>query len=171
MTENEIKEMYKSLANGDDWECKCNGYNNCTHCEVGFCPDENWRPYKLGEAIHENFEYRKIEKWCVTTQKEIFELDLLKSYETPIFVGSKKECEKWIKGYMNKTWLEEKLNEMRKSSTEYTCTELDMYELGCENGIIEACKKILEEVDKNESHYYFSYFDVRDIINDLGVEV
>ena len=30
----------------------------------------------------------------------------------------------------NKTWLDEMLKEKRKSSTEYTRTELDMYELG-----------------------------------------
>ena len=74
------------------------------------CPSERllWRPYKLGDEIHNEYEYRRVEKQCVTTQREIFELDLLKSYETSIFIGSKENYEQYFKEeYTKKTWLEE----------------------------------------------------------------
>ena len=41
-------------------------------------------------------------KWCATTQRELIKLNLIKSYDTPIFVGTKEECKKFIKEHLNK---------------------------------------------------------------------
>ncbi len=74
MTENEINERLK------DWRILC-GY----------------------ETYEYYYDCRKVEKWCVTTSMEYFELNSLKPYETPIFIGSKEECEKWIEEHKKKT--------------------------------------------------------------------
>lgn len=170
MTENEIKEMYKSIANGDKWECKCNGNNTCSQCEIGTCLDETWRPFKLGEAIHENFEYRKVEKWCVTTMKEIIKLDLLKSYDTPIFVGSKEDCEEWKKEH-TKTWLEE--NYPIENFSLYSDICLNEYK---RDAIEEVCQKIFEEIENRKSEntnnfYCYMHDELLKILRDLGVKL
>lgn len=176
MTENEIKAMLKDIIdNGAEYEYTYLDRNG------------DYRPYqkyKLGNEIFSNYEYRKVEMWCVfdfgDNDYRTFKDDT--NCAVPcVFEGTKEECEKWIEEH-TKTWLKKTLNEKRKSSTKYTHTELDMYELGFENGIIEVCQKILEEV------YNYSYpthdpindedgplvvelGDLREIIEKLGVEL
>lgn len=182
MTKNEIKEMYKSLANGDDWECKCNGHNTCSQCEIEVCPYETWQPYKLGEAIRENFEYRKVETWYVVSTDRDKEGHIIFNVvshqpllDSNIYTeGTKEECEKWIKEHTKKTWLEERY------PTEYEDIKTVSNHLAFRTVAKEVCKKILEEVDSHKWNYEDAWdrsFEVIDIpsihniIKDLGVEL
>lgn len=128
MIEDKIKEMLKDIIdNGTEYECRDTSCimslsnitkDICNKCKM--CQGERlWKPYKLGEAIHENFEYRKKEKWCVikieccpdyiiTLKNEHNKNELyFESYQ-------KEECEKWVEKHTKKTWLEEICENMKK---------------------------------------------------------
>lgn len=175
MTEKQIKEMLSGIINnGEKWEY--------THIDRNgdYTP---WKLYKLGEAIYENWEYRKVEKWYVESTDRDKEGRIIFSVVShqPLldsniyFVGTKEECEKWIKDHTQKTWLEEncfKFSSDDKIRHPYVyCTAAE-----------EICKKILEEVDKNVVFKEFENYEhgkalcitldkLEDIIKDLGVEL
>lgn len=57
MTDEHIKEMLNGIINNDEkWEY--------THIDRNgdYTP---WKPYKLGDEIHDDWEYRKVETWYV----------------------------------------------------------------------------------------------------------
>lgn len=169
MIEKEIKEMLKDIIdNGAEYVfrwLRTDGWSD-------------WKPYKLGEEILCNdsrYEYRKVEKWCVVKETNqtftICPYEKAKQYNPIHFEGSKEQCEEWVEEHAKKTWFEKILKEKRKSSTVYTRTELDMYELGCEDGIVEVCKKILKEVRECEGIEQMTKFYIGEIVQNLGVEV
>lgn len=85
MTEEQIKEMYLGIINnGEKWERKANYSDDC-----------EWQLYKLGEGIHEDWEYRKVEKktWLEEQiEKEHSEFD---SYTRIVYKASASEvCKK-----------------------------------------------------------------------------
>lgn len=164
MTEDKIKEMYKSLANGDEWECKPNAI--CAEECQPKCDLCDWRPYKLGDEIIPDWEYRQIEKWYVVKETNqtfsICPFEKAKQYNPIYFEGSKEECEKWIKENTKKTWLEERLEKVNaRRGTRLECKDI----------IIEVCKKILEEIRTHEGIEQMTKFYIAEIIKDLGVEV
>lgn len=168
MTEEHIKEMLNGIINnGEKWECRA-----LPHC--GICFEEHcqtlcahkWQPYKLGDEIHADWEYRKVETWCVFKckdniylrgKKEILENDHIEL----IFEGTKEECEKWIEEHTKKSWLEEYMKSTCSNKFERDNTKID---------ITEVCKKILEEADKEVGLCSASYY-LKLIIKDLGIEL
>lgn len=179
MTDEQVKSMLKDIINnGSEYECKPNFECDTDGCDIcrykGYC---DWRPYKLGDEIHPDWEYRKVEKWYVFDYEDndyrIFKDDI--DCAVPVvFEGSKEACEKWVKEHTKKIWLEE-----RKS-----CLSLlfERKAINCyETGVKEVCKKILEEVDSYKWNYddydmerSFDVIEVSDIhkvIKDLGVEL
>lgn len=150
---------------------------------IGCVECTEWKPYKLGEEIHSDWEYRKIEQWYVYSYKEntkkytmlniAYQVGDLNIIEIP-FVGTKEECEKWIEEHTKKTWLESYLYKVKSRS---------LY--GGDNfkeGIEAVCKKILEEVNRNKQNIeidtYMHYYEdvilvdrIVSIIKKLGIEV
>lgn len=62
MKEEQIKEMLNGIINNDEkWECR---HSVQVNKSIDFPEYEwsNWQTYKLGEEIHEDWEYRKVEK-------------------------------------------------------------------------------------------------------------
>lgn len=170
MTEEQIKEMLNGIINnGEKWECippfKQEPRGMSAHC---------WQPYKLGDEIHNDYEYRKIKTWFVYGHVNNFKLT--SEFDTTLNIwhkGSKEECEKWIEeNTKKKTWLEEYLiqNLLNKNSIAYEETRY---------GITNVCKKILEKVrgkiaEKQKLGFSFSNIDseeLKEIIKELGVEL
>lgn len=60
MTEEQIKEMLNGIINnGEKWEGrKKTGYDPIDELYTY----TEWQPYKLGDEIHDDYEYRKVEK-------------------------------------------------------------------------------------------------------------
>lgn len=64
MTEEQIKEMLNGIINnGEEWEGRPKYANDCDHwCSLCYISGKClWQPYKLGDEIHDNWEYRKKE--------------------------------------------------------------------------------------------------------------
>lgn len=169
MTENEIKEMLNGIINNDEkWECRKEiGYDQIDELYIY----SEWKPYKLGDEIRSDYEYRKVEKYIVFFNMNInLEIGLkskhsnLKSFE---FEGTKEECEQWVKDH-SKTWLEEYI----KNETLVMNSERDI----AKKSIQAVCKKILEEFENKLPLYIdtgrnYLLKDIKSIIKDLGVEV
>lgn len=171
MIEEQIKEMLNGIINnGEKWEGRPKYANvcdqKCSLCHIsGKCL---WQPYKLGDEIHADWEYRKVETWCVFKckdniylrgKKEILENDRIEL----IFEGTKEECESYIKEHTKKSWLEEYIKLTVTKRHRKNDVVID---------ITEVCKKILEEVKKSNNILgSIVYKDVEDIIKDLGIEL
>lgn len=182
MTDEQIKKMLNGIINNDEkWEY--------THIDRNgdYTP---WKPYKLGNEIHDNWEYRKVEKWYVEStdrDKEGHIIFSVVSHQPLLdsniyFEGTKEECEKWIKEHTQKTWLEEYLENYFTDHTEYSLSRKGDLLGGIRIGATEVCKKILEEVDKNVVFKNFENYEhgkalcitldkLEGIIKDLGVKV
>lgn len=68
MTEENIKEMLNGIINnGEKWECRCLKQECCSDCDYSCVKNKIWQSYKLGNAIHDDWEYRKVETWLEKT--------------------------------------------------------------------------------------------------------
>lgn len=93
MTEKEKRNMLQSVINGDEWECR----ENMTS-EFDEPSYTDWKPYKLGEAIHDDWQYRKA-LTCYIYESLAGKLSLhMNSHikSNLVFTGSESECIKWI---------------------------------------------------------------------------
>lgn len=179
MTEEQKKEMLNGIINnGEKWEGRCtkklfcfNNYN--TPCE----DNHKWQPYKLGDEIHDDWEYRKVETWYVfknvNFQYETLKNKVGRNIDKLVFEGTKEECEKWIEEHTKKTWLEETF------PLGLIVGDLHMEGEKERKGATEVCKKILEEVkckiaEKRKLGFTFVNIDakeLKEIIKELGIEV
>lgn len=176
MTENEIREMVKDVLLND---ALYEGKHPLTHCinsekdgcsECGKC----WSKYKIGDEVHSDWEYRKVEKYCVIKLEHDYLITLkndMNGYEY-CFEGTEEECKHWVEENIKDTWLDKYLRGVQNRSL---YGDRDFYE-----GIKAVCKKILEEVDSHKWDYEdawdrsFEVIDVssiHNIIKDLGVEL
>lgn len=164
MTKEAMKEMIADIINNDAWYevKKCNRECNVTDGLYCDCDHKKWVLYELGDEIHLDWEYRKIVKWCVTTQMACFELEYLKSTETAIFIGREEDCKKYVKEH--KTWLEENYPVRNSPYDAFNKTNIES-----KIAIKKVCEKILEEL-KNEK-YLPTYEGVFNLIKDLGVAI
>lgn len=169
MTENEIKEMLLDIINnGAEYECRFEG-------DRGDPPFNNkeWIPYNLGEEIHIDWGYRKVEKWYVFDYEDndyrIFK-DNDDCAVPCVFEGTREECEKWVEVH-TKSWLEEYIkNEPLVMNSERGIAK---------KSIQAVCKKIMEEVSKNSTvieregieNWYIAERDISEIIKGLGVDL
>lgn len=159
MTEEQIKEMLNGIINnGEKWEyrwCTADGWSN-------------WKDYKLGYEIFDDYEYRKVETWYVYGEMglEPFISKEDRNSGTKLFKGTKEDCEKWIEEHTN-TWLEKEIAKSR-------------YVKGGDIRIISTvvCRKILGEIAKKQSVPYatcepieLTYDEIKQIIKDLGIEL
>lgn len=176
MTEEQIKEMYLEIINNSEkWECRCQKQECCSDCAFSCIENKIWQPYKLGEGIHEDWEYRKVEKWYVVKETNqtfnICPYEKAKQYNPIHFEGTKEECEKWIEEHTKKTWLEERF------PLGLIVDDLHMEGEKERLGATEVCKKILEEVRNNcfDSWLPVVRDDVGNVlehlIKELGIEI
>ena len=143
MTEEQKKEMLNGIINnGEKWECR----KVVTTVAFGVDLHSDWLPYKLGDEIHSNWEYRKVEKWYVVKETNqtftICSYEKAKQYNSIHFEGSKEECEKWVEEY-KKTWLEETYGDEAWITDDIDGNEIRI------SAIEDFSKKLLEEVSKN----------------------
>lgn len=149
MTNEEIKEMYKSLANGDDWEYK--------RKDFGFI---KWLPYKLGEEIYPDCEYRKAPIWYVYKCAVPFEFGCTtvcpKKENDIVFKGKKSDCDKWIEDHKLPKKYEYNVYKIY-ASPDYAGYALIAAETVNEaNSMIQAFR----DSDKNNEHDSYGYEDV-----------
>lgn len=162
MTKLEIENMLLDIINnGAEYECRPIG--KCSHCVK--CRLCDWRDYKLGDKIHDNFEYSKKEKWCVIKIEccPDYIITLKNEYnknETYFESYQKEECEKWIKEHTKKTWFDEIFPYDNSTNLKYRF------------GVRSVCKKILEEIDNLSSYDDPKHVKsvVESIIENLGIK-
>lgn len=59
MTDEQIKEMLNGIINnGEKWECRPIEIED--YVDIS---SDDWQPYKLGDEIHADWEYRKVKTW------------------------------------------------------------------------------------------------------------
>ena len=172
MTEEQIKEMLNGIINnGEKWECrpiiKANNAIDLEEKQNRY--NFKYEPYKLGDEIHDDWEYRKVETLYVASTDRDEEGHIIFSIvshqplldSNTYFKGTKEECEKWIEEHTKKTWLEEKypLNDY--------CTYIDIsLNESKRESVKEVCKKILEEVDDSVNNLGHRVAEVRDKLLD-----
>lgn len=163
MADEKIKTMLKDIIdNGAEYECRS---------ILEYQDIAEWKPYKLGEGINSNYEYRKVEKWYVVKEtNQTFTICLYekaKQYNPIYFEGLKEQCEKWIEEHTKKTWLET-YKEKCFLGSYFSLPERGTLLSGIEEGANEVCKKILEEVG---SERCITSEQLHLIIERLGVEL
>lgn len=110
MTEKQIKEMLNGIINnGEKWECRPKGYycseeqkyvdKQCDYDACGHtCRDDcydDWHPYKLGDEIHKDWEYRKEEHTKKTWLEEYLDFNCDSKIEAHNFkIDIKNVCKK-----------------------------------------------------------------------------
>lgn len=179
MTNSDIREMISDIVNNNaEYEVKkcnrqCNVVDDGLYC---CCEYKKWIPYKLGDEIHSDCEYRKVEKWYVYESGDTYETRTYKTEPLPkgcekythLFEGTKEECDEWIKENNNKTWLDE-----RKSclSVSFSKEVINGYSAGA----TEICKKILEKangMNKQLDRYHkINIIELESIIKELGIYI
>lgn len=174
MTDEEIKEMLNGIINnGEKWECrpviKANNAFDLEEKQNRY--NFKYEPYKLGEEIHKDWEYRKVEVWCVfqwykSGNYHLQRTEILNdNYDYIImFEGTKEECEKWIEYHTNKTWLDERKSCLSVSFSKEVIN-------GYSAGVTEVCKKVLEDIRTHEGIEQLTKFYIAEIIKDLGVDL
>lgn len=175
-------EMYKSLSEGDEWE-----YKECSVLDT-FAPGYNeskfeWKPYKLGDAINDDWIYRKVER-CYVFENDFGALlifDKKLQGKKLLYDGTKEECEKYIKEN-EKTWLNESAKEFARFHADMYFARMDGQAPDDEKKLrkvykdvaFEFSKKILEEVGEDAVvtlHNTFDNCKLKDIILNLGVKL
>lgn len=159
MTETEIKNMLKDIVCSNiEYEGKPNltcDPDGCSCCRYkGYC---GWRPYKLGEEIHLDWTYRKVEKWHVYKIGVGYKRFSSKSDEDPLFSGSKEECDKWIESQL--TWMDKNYGE-----EDWVTDDIDANEIRV-SAIEDFCKEFLKNIGKD------SYLHVKTVIENMGVNI
>ena len=160
MREEQIKSMLNGIINnGEKWEyrwCTADGWSN-------------WKEYKLGDRIFDDYEYRKVETWYVmyspTNPSGYYCNCIWNGEDTKYFEStSKEECEKWIEEHTKKSWLEEYMKSTCSNKFERDNTKID---------ITEVCKKIMKELPKylSESLYCEVVGNLRLVFKDLGIKL
>ena len=181
-------EMYKSLGEGDEWE-----YRECDEHVDTVAPGYNeykfeWKPYTLGEEIHSDWHYRKIEKWyvCMNGFGALSLQEKVNPKSKFLFKGTKAQCEKYIEDNKN-CWLNTSAEEFAKLNHTLYFARMDGTAPDDEDKLrqvykdvaIEVSKKILEEVGeeaevvlcRKSTNDKVGTCKLKYIISNLGVEV
>lgn len=97
MTDEQIKEMLNGIINnGEKWECReCNELDTRTDLNKH---KFEWQPYKIGEGIHEDWEYRKVETWL----EEYLYSNYGENAQYYIRIGAKEVCKKILEEMENR---------------------------------------------------------------------
>lgn len=162
MTDNSYKQLcidiYSSIASGAKWECRCKGNRTCSTCEIGTCPDESWRPFNMGEAIHPDFEYRQCpDRWVVNRHKGnqnfvikyiiVTDEEFHKNWSQYGYYlhGTEKECLEYIEANQEASWVDDnidKLTDCRNGGDLLTHKDIYYYERGMSDVLRELKKRL-----------------------------
>lgn len=177
MTSIEIKVMLKDIIDNDvQYECRPNTILLSNPPQF-----PEWEEYRLGDEIHSDWEYRKVEKWYVylesdgsyVTSNEHRIGDTI--FDKVVFEDSKEACEKWVEENTKKTWLEDAIESQLSHPFAPSCSNSEIKKVCFKNGAEEVCKKILDELGVKLPFYIDTgrnclLKDIAEIIKDLGVE-
>lgn len=177
-------EIYSSVASGVKWECRCKGDRSCSDCEIGrTCPDENWRPYRIGEAIHPDFEYRQcLDSWVVNRHKGdndfvikyivVSDEEFNKNWKSFGYYhhGTEKECLEYVKDHQEESWFNDVLDEMLKPDSllvgECTVKARDIFYY--EQGAVRTLKELKKRLKPYKT---ISVNGIVDILYKMGIKL
>lgn len=160
MRENEIRNMLSDIINNNaEYEYK--------RKDVGFI---KWLPYKLGEEISDEYEYREVIKYVVVKPDGEYSVGLksVLSLKAKIYFEStsEEECKKWIADHSN--WINENYGE-----TDWINDDVDANDIRVD-AIEDFAKEFLSRVYKDAKEHNddtLSIEDLESIIKKMGVEI
>lgn len=157
MREDEIKNMLSDIINnGADYEYK--------RKDEGFI---KWLPYKLGNEISDEYEYRKVTKFVVVMingKYVIYTKSLFKDNKVKIYFEStsEKECGDWIIEHSN--WINENFGE-----TDWVNDDVDANDIRV-SAIEDFCKELVHRVGSIPLPVV-SCDKLKEIIKEIGVKL
>lgn len=161
MKEEEIKNMLSDIINNNaEYEGKPAAKSGKTFPPKYYL----WKPYKLGDEVHPDWDYRKVETWYVVNyharktfmviNQETFHRHFLPNdalYQS----RSEEDCEKWIAD--NISWIA-----MRYGEEDMVTDDIDANEIRV-SAIKEFAEELLSRVQQKE--------DVKKVIREMGLRV